>query len=104
MPTYSAKLFQPLRPVEVTRRDLRRLAPHLASSGRLNELLVLDTVRTEDLQRMLIIEATPTVVGGPRGTFVAAHRPRYVIVRKLIARILSRERARMIEVAYGSAT
>lgn len=87
----TAKLFKPLALPAVRPRDVKRLEPHLASSGRLNEVLVLGTVSTEDLQRMLLIECN---AGRPR--------PRYVIVRKLVARILSRERERMLSTAYGS--
>lgn len=77
-------LFPQVKQFTVTRRDEVRLAPHLASSGKLNELLVLDTVGNTDLRRMLVMEANRR--GGPR----------YVIVRKLLARILSRERERVI--------
>lgn len=84
-------LFKPLRQVVLRPRDAKRLAPHLTSSGKLNELLVLDTITTEDLQRLLLIEA-------------ARKKPRYVIVRKLVARILSRERERMVREAYGPVT
>lgn len=87
----TAKLFAPLRQPTLRPRDAKRLEPHLASSGRLNEILVLDTISTEDLQRMLLIEANAT-----------HPRPRYVIVRKLVARIVARERDRMITTAYGS--
>ena len=87
----STKLFAPLKQVTLRPRDVKRLEPHLASSGRLNEVLVLDTITTEDLQRMLLIEANAT-----------RPRPRYVIVRKLVARIVARERDRMITLAYGS--
>ena len=68
--------------------DVKRLSHHLRSSGRLSDLLTLDTVSTEDLQRMLLVEGQKK-------------KPRYVIVRKLIARILSRERARMLHATYG---
>lgn len=84
------KLFRPLKQPTVRPRDVKRLEPHLSSSGKLNELLVLDSVTTEDLQRMLLIECN---AGRPR--------PRYVIVRKLVARILSRERDRLVAMSYG---
>lgn len=87
----TAQLFHPLKQPTVRPRDVKRLEPHLASSGRLNELLVLDVVTTEDLQRMLLIECN---AGRPR--------PRYVIVRKLVARIVARERDRMVSIAYGT--
>jgi hypothetical protein len=89
----SAKLFKPLRQPAVRPRDVKRLEPHLASSGKLNELIVLDSVTTEDLQRMLLIECN-----------AVRPRPRYVIVRKLVARILSRERDRLVREAYGPVT
>ena len=85
------QLFRPLRKVAVRPSDVKRLGPHLSSSGRLNEMLVFDVVTTEDLQRMLLMEA-------------GRRKPRYVIVRKLVARILSRERERLIRVAYGPVT
>ncbi len=86
----TTELFRPLHQPVVRPRDLKRLGPHLASSGRLNEILVLDEVSTEDLQRMLLIEANAD-----------RPRPRYVIVRKLVARIVARERERMVSLAYG---
>jgi hypothetical protein len=89
----SADLFPPLRQLALRPRDVKRLEPHLASSGRLNEVLVLDTISTEDLQRMLLIEANAD-----------RPRPRYVIVRKLVARIVARERDRMVTAAYGTGT
>lgn len=84
------QLFRPLKQPVVRPRDVKRLEPHLASSGKLNELLVLDVVSTEDLQRMLLIERN-----------ASRPRPRYIIIRKLVARILSRERERLIRAAYG---
>ena len=91
MSNLSRQLFKPLPQVELRSRDVKRLEPHLASSGKLNELLVLDSITDEDLQRLLLLEARRP-------------KPRYVIVRKLIARLLSRTRERMIRVAYGPVT
>lgn len=87
-----AKLFRPLpQQVSISARHVNRLLPHLASTGKLNELLVLDAIPTTDLQRMLLLETDrPT--------------PRYPVVRKLIARILSRERERMIKEVYHGRT
>lgn len=84
-------LFPQVKQFVVSRRDVNRLAPHLAGSGKLNELLVLDTVGNTDLRRMLVMEANRK--GGPR----------YVIIRKLLARILSRERERVITVCHAFA-
>ena len=89
------KLFRPLKEVSISKADIKRLAPHLSCSGNVKELLVLDTVSTEDLQRMLLLEWT--------GAYSRERRPRYDIVRKIIARIVSRERNRMINEIYGTA-
>jgi hypothetical protein len=91
----NTKLFRPLKQVAVTPRDVKRLSPHLASTGALNVMLVLDVVSTDDLQRMLIMEST--------GNYARDGHARYSVVRKLVARILSRERTRMVEEAFGRA-
>lgn len=67
----------------VTKNDIKRLSSHIISSRRLNEMLVLDSITTDDLRRMVLIEASKA-------------QPRIVIVRKLIGRIHSRERQRII--------
>jgi len=91
----NTKLFRPLKQVTVTPRDVKRLSPHLVSTGALNEMLVLDVASTDDLQRMLIMEST--------GKHARDGHARYSVVRKLVARILSRERTRMVEEAFGHA-
>ena len=91
----NTKLFRPLKQVTVTPRDVKRLSPHLASTGTLNEMLVLDVASTDDLQRMLVMEST--------GNYARDGHARYSVVRKLVARILSRERTRMVTEAFGHA-
>lgn len=91
----NTKLFRPLKQVTVAPRDVKRLSPHLASTGALNEMLVLDVVSTDDLQRMLVMEST--------GGYARDGHARYSVVRKLVARILSRERTRMVTEAFGHA-
>ena len=91
----NTKLFRPLKQVAVTPRDAKRLSPHLASTGTLNEMLVLDVASTDDLQRMLVMEST--------GKHARDGHARYSVVRKLVARILSRERTRMVTEAFGRA-
>ena len=91
----NTKLFRPLKQVVVTPRDVERLSPHLASTGALNDILILDVASTDDLQRMLIMEST--------GNYASDGHARYSVVRKLVARILSRERTRMVEEAFGRA-
>lgn len=91
----NTKLFRPLKQVVVTPRDVKRLSPHLVSTGALNGILVLDVASTDDLQRMLIMEST--------GKHARDGHARYAVVRKLVARILSRERTRMVTEAFGHA-
>lgn len=91
----NTKLFRPLKQVTVTPRDVKRLSHHLASTGTLNEMLVLDVASTDDLQRMLVMEST--------GNYARDGHARYSVVRKLVARILSRERTRMVTEAFGHA-
>lgn len=67
-----------LKQVVLTDEDKVRLAPHLASSGKLNEMLMLDTVSDEDLKKMLAIEAM-------------SDNPRSVIVKKLLGRYFRRQ-------------
>lgn len=87
----STKLFRPLPEVHRTDQSDERLRPHLTSWGRLNAVLKADKISTPELQLLLLMEADKP-------------EPRYVIVRKLVARILSRERARMVKEAYGKLT
>ena len=91
----NTKIFRPLKQVTVTPRDVKRLSHHLASTGTLNEMLVLDVASTDDLQRMLVMEST--------GNYARDGHARYSVVRKLVARILSRERTRMVTEAFGHA-
>ena len=91
----NTKIFRPLKQVTVTPRDVKRLSPHLASTGTLNEMLVLDVASTDDLQRMLVMEST--------ANYARDGHARYSVVRKLVARILSRERTRMVTEAFGHA-
>ena len=81
-------LFPETHPVSLSKRDERRLSSHLISTRRLNEILVMDSVSTDDLKRMVIIEAQRPV-------------PRMIIVRKLVGRIHSRERQRILDALRG---
>lgn len=85
-------LFRPTQPPSFRTADVRRLSPHLRSSGALCQVLKEDTISTDDLRRMLFMEVNPAP-GDPR--------PRPVIVRKLVGRILSRERTRMVKLVIG---
>jgi hypothetical protein len=69
----------------LTKRDVKRLSDHLISTRRLNEVLVMDSITTEDLRKMILVEATHRV-------------PRMVIVRKLLGRIHSRQREEILNV------
>ena len=80
----------------VTLDDVMELVKRLARNTRtLNEMLVLDVASTDDLQRMLVMEST--------GNYARDGHARYSVVRKLVARILSRERTRMVTEAFGHA-
>ena len=81
-------LFPPTTPVTLSKRDERRLSTHMISTRRLNEILVMDSISTDDLKRMVIIEAQRP-------------HPRTIIVRKLVGRIHSRERQRILDVLRG---
>ena len=64
--------------VSVSKKDAARLTPHLANYGKLNEMLVMNTVTDADLQRMILIEV--------------AGKNRKVFIRKLVGRYMSRRR------------
>lgn len=81
MPKNTQTLF-PEQPT-ISERDAKRLQPHLSGWNRLSEMLVLDTITLDDLKRLVVLEAR-------------SDAPRKAVVRKLVARVLSRERSRIM--------
>lgn len=80
-----AKQLFPGHPaLRVTQSDRKRLEPHMAYLGKLNELLVMDTVGATDLRRMIWIEVNKPA-------------PRPTIIRKLLGRVATRERQRVLD-------
>lgn len=80
-------LFKPHPQPTLTKRDIKRLEGHVLSARKLNEVLVMDSVSLNDLQRMALIEASKP-------------KPRQVILKKLIGRIYSRARNETLEILF----
>lgn len=82
------KTFPATPPITVSKKDEKRLAGHLVSSRRLNEVLVMDMVTNEDLRRMVILEA-------------GRASPRVTIVKKLLGRIYARQRTEILNSIFS---
>lgn len=80
-----------LEQTTTTESDIDRLQPHLSSTGKLNEVLMLDTVTDDDLRKMLIIESY-------------RDKPRRTIVRKLLGRLYRREYSYMMRLIFPNET
>lgn len=81
------KTFPQASRITVSAADAKRLAPHLVSTRRLNEVLVMDSVDSDDLRRMVLLEAERP-------------SPRVVIVRKLLGRIYARQRKEILDMIF----
>lgn len=79
-------LYPPTKAVTLRPGDISRLAHTIISARTLNEVLIMDTATTDDLRRLVMIEA-----GG---------RKRRTIIEKLLGRINIRERRRVLEAIY----
>jgi hypothetical protein len=66
----------------VSEEDQDRLAPHLASWAKLNELLVSDIIEEEDLKKMLLLE------------FYGNQRRQ--MIEKLVGRLSTKQRDRIL--------
>lgn len=75
------KLF-PDQP-RVTKADRRRLAPHLSGWNRVTDLLLLGTVSTEDLMRLVVIESEG--------------RKRKPILKRLLGRLYTEQQKAILE-------
>lgn len=84
------RTFPATKTLSLTERDSKRLAPHLISTRRLNEVLVMDSVSDEDLRRMVLIEAKRSM-------------PRPTVVRKLLGRIHARQRKEILALVFPNA-
>lgn len=76
-------LYPPTKAVTLRPGDASRLAHIIISARTLNEVLIMDTATTDDLRRMVLLEA--------KG------RRRATIIEKLLGRINIRERRRVLE-------
>lgn len=83
------KSFPQSSRITISAKDANRLSPHLVSARRLNEVLVMDSIDSDDLRRMVLLEAE-------RAT------PRVTIVRKLLGRIYARQRAEILGLIFPS--
>jgi hypothetical protein len=68
--------------VVVTNGDSVRLGPHLTNYNRLNEILILNNLPIEDVQKMILLEL--------KG------KSRQFILRKLVGRLKSKERKQLL--------
>lgn len=69
---------------KITKVIRARLAPHLSGWNRLSEMLLMDTLDDEDLKCMILIERERKI-------------PRPAILRKLVARLVSRTRNHLMK-------
>jgi hypothetical protein len=67
----------------VTKSDRRRLAPHLTGWNRMTDLMLLGTISSDDLKRLIIIESE--------------ERKRKPILRRLIGRLFTMQQQQLLE-------